>query len=171
MGESDEVADMSLYVLCQWRPWLHIYSEKWHTDRVLLWSVCELLDQVCVCFESSESLDLRKAHRLCASPGWLHQSGLKKHMDRVLLWSVCEPLDQGCVWFEACESLDQQEEAHDPCASYILHVDPSYSPMVHLIWRHSRATVGLYDGETVCSVISTKYFSSSTKYHSHIVKT
>ena len=27
---------------------------------------------------------------------------------------------------------------------------PSYSPTVHLICRHSRATIGLYDGETVC---------------------
>ena len=27
---------------------------------------------------------------------------------------------------------------------------PSYSPTVNLICRHSRATVGLYDGETVC---------------------
>ena len=27
---------------------------------------------------------------------------------------------------------------------------PSYSPTVHLICSHSRGTVGLYDGETVC---------------------
>ena len=35
---------------------------------------------------------------------------------------------------------------------------PSYSPTVHLICRHSRATVGLYDGETVCFVQSMQAF-------------
>ena len=37
-------------------------------------------------------------------------------------------------------------------------------PTVHLICGHSGATVGLYAGETVCFVQSTKYFSSSTEY-------
>ena len=32
---------------------------------------------------------------------------------------------------------------------YISFGFPSYNPTVHLICRHSRATVGLYDGETV----------------------
>ena len=60
--KSDEVADVSLDVIWQWRPSLHIYSEKlredeggkrWkkHTDRVFPSSACELLDQSCVSFE------------------------------------------------------------------------------------------------------------------------
>ena len=43
---------------------------------------------------------------------------------------------------------------------------PCIRPTVHLICGHSRATVGLYAGETVCFVLSTKYFSSSTEYKS-----
>ena len=73
---SDEVADMSLGMIWQWRPSLHIYSGKlqedeggkrWkkHTDRVFPSSACEPLDQ--------------------------------KHMDRVFPCSACEPLDQVCV--------------------------------------------------------------------------
>ena len=34
---------------------------------------------------------------------------------------------------------------------------PSYSPTVHLICRLSGATVGLYDGETGCFVLSTNH--------------
>ena len=43
---------------------------------------------------------------------------------------------------------------------------PCIRPTVHLICGHSRGTVGLYAGETVCFVLSTKYFSSSTEYKS-----
>ena len=44
VAENSEVADMSLDVIWQCRPSLHIYSEK-HTDRVFPSSTCEPLDR------------------------------------------------------------------------------------------------------------------------------
>ena len=92
----------------QWRPSLHIYSEKlqedeggkrWknHTDRVFPSSTCE-------------SLDRKDTDRVFSSSACelLDQ----KHTDRVFLYSACEPLDQKYTdrvfLSSTCELLDQR---------------------------------------------------------------
>ena len=102
----------------------------------------------------------------------------KKHTDRVFLSSACVPLDQRCVSFErlwAVGSAHYPDHFVSHTTLYIAHLSdmfgtqcvlilytkhsdsPSYSLTVHLIRRLSGATVGLYDGETVCFVLSTNH--------------
>ena len=126
---------------------LRTLVSRW-ISGVFLSSACEPLDL---------KQKIRHTYQRSFSPGSSYQPGLKmKICPDLLAINTHHEEDMKNKSTASPEGKDRIQIIRIPCIR----------PTVHLICRHSRATVGLYAGETVCFVLSTKSFSSSTKYKS-----